>query len=91
MKSNNDVLLEEFTPEQIQKLDEIIDAYRGKPGGLIPVLERAQELLGFLPVPIQPDADGYITLPDSPGLGVEIDWQALESVRIDTGTLEAST
>ena len=33
MKSDNDMLLEEFMPEQIQQLDEIIDAYRGKPGG----------------------------------------------------------
>ncbi|MCK9275233.1 MAG: NADH-quinone oxidoreductase subunit NuoE [Syntrophales bacterium] len=53
MKSNDEVLLEEFEPKQIQRLDEIIDEYRGRAGGLIPVLEKAQELLGYLPVPIQ--------------------------------------
>jgi len=43
----------------------------------------------ILPAPIYSDADGYLMLPDSPGLGVEIDWKALESLQIDTGTLEA--
>jgi L-alanine-DL-glutamate epimerase-like enolase superfamily enzyme len=42
----------------------------------------------ILPQPILPDADGFITLPDAPGLGVEIDWPALESLRIKTGTME---
>ena len=42
----------------------------------------------ILPEPILPDDDGYLTLSDSPGLGVEIDWQALEPLRIDTGTME---
>ena len=46
-------LLKEFTPEQIKELDRIIEKHRGQPGGLIPVLERAQELLGFLPIPVQ--------------------------------------
>ncbi|HEX6386494.1 MAG TPA: mandelate racemase/muconate lactonizing enzyme family protein [Anaerolineae bacterium] len=43
----------------------------------------------ILPAPIEPDAPGTITLPDAPGLGVEIDWQALEPLRIDTGTMQA--
>lgn len=30
--------------------------------------------------------NGVVTLPDKPGLGVEIDWPALEPLRIDTGT-----
>ena len=46
-------LLKEFTPEQIKELDRIIEKHRGQPGGLIPVLERAQEFLGFLPIPVQ--------------------------------------
>ncbi|MBI3360424.1 MAG: mandelate racemase/muconate lactonizing enzyme family protein [Chloroflexi bacterium] len=32
--------------------------------------------------------NGWVTLPDAPGLGVEIDWAALESLRIKTGTME---
>ena len=36
----------------------------------------------------QADESGIITLPDAPGLGVEIDWQALEPLRIRVGTME---
>lgn len=46
-------LTEEFTSEQLDALDGIIERFKGKPGGLIPVLEEAQMLLGYLPVPIQ--------------------------------------
>jgi L-alanine-DL-glutamate epimerase-like enolase superfamily enzyme len=42
----------------------------------------------ILPEPILPDSSGYITLPDAPGLGVKVDWPALEPLRIDTGTIE---
>lgn len=38
----------------------------------------------ILPAPIQPDAGGIVTLTDAPGLGVEIDWPALEPLRIRT-------
>jgi D-galactarolactone cycloisomerase len=34
-----------------------------------------------LPQPITADAEGYVTLPDTPGLGIEIDWGALEPLR----------
>lgn len=44
----------------------------------------------ILPVPIRPDAEGYLVLPDQPGLGVTIDWQALEPLRINTGTMATS-
>ncbi|MCP4167451.1 MAG: mandelate racemase/muconate lactonizing enzyme family protein [Chloroflexi bacterium] len=36
----------------------------------------------ILPEPIRVDPDGTITLPDKPGLGVNIDWQALQTFRI---------
>ena len=42
----------EFSPEQLRKLDEIIARNRDKPGSLIPVLEEAQMVLEFLPMPI---------------------------------------
>ena len=42
----------EFTPEQLKKLDEIIAMNKDKAGALIPVLEQAQMLLEFLPMPI---------------------------------------
>ena len=36
----------------------------------------------LLPEPIWPADDGWIYLPDQPGLGVSLDWQALEPYRI---------
>ncbi len=42
----------------------------------------------ILPGLTLPDSTGYITLPDAPGLGVKIDWAALESLRIHAGTMQ---
>lgn len=38
----------------------------------------------ILPESISSDAAGYITLPDAPGLGVEVDWAALEPLKLAT-------
>ena len=70
MKAENDELLKDFTKEQIVKLDEIIDRYRGKPGGLIPVLEEAQVALEFLPVSVQKRIANGLNLPLSRVYGV---------------------
>jgi NADH:ubiquinone oxidoreductase subunit E len=70
MKAENDELLKDFTAEQIAKLDEIIDRYRGKPGGLIPVLEEAQVALEFLPVSVQKKIADGLNLPLSRVYGV---------------------
>jgi NADH:ubiquinone oxidoreductase subunit E len=54
MKKLPDVdITKEFTPEQLKEAAEIIARFKGKPGGLIPVLEEVQGVLGFLPVSIQ--------------------------------------
>lgn len=45
--------LDEFTSEQLSKVDEIILKYKSKPGALIPVLEEVQDVCGFLPMSIQ--------------------------------------
>jgi L-alanine-DL-glutamate epimerase-like enolase superfamily enzyme len=42
----------------------------------------------ILPSLTLPDAAGYVTLPDAPGLGVKIDWVALEPLGIGTGTMQ---
>ncbi|MBN2494130.1 MAG: NAD(P)H-dependent oxidoreductase subunit E [Deltaproteobacteria bacterium] len=36
--------------ELLRRLDEVVRDYRGKPGALIPVLQIAQGILGYLPV-----------------------------------------
>lgn len=70
MKSENDDLLKEFTPHQIDKLDEVIDNYKGKPGGLIPVLEQAQGILEYLPVSAQKRIAKGLNLSPSQVFGV---------------------
>jgi D-galactarolactone cycloisomerase len=42
----------------------------------------------ILPTPILPDNSATICLPDAPGLGVTIDWDALEPLQIHSGTME---
>ncbi len=39
--------------ELTKQLDKIIDPYRGQPGGLIQVLTKSQELIGYLPKWVQ--------------------------------------
>ncbi|MDA8126393.1 MAG: NAD(P)H-dependent oxidoreductase subunit E [Deltaproteobacteria bacterium] len=70
MNADNAELLKEFTPEQIEKLDGIIAKHRGKPGGLIPVLEEAQVALEFLPVGVQKRIAKGLNLPFSRVYGV---------------------
>jgi NADH:ubiquinone oxidoreductase subunit E len=41
------------TPAMFLKIDEIIARYRDKPGSLIPVLQQAQEVCGYLPPAVQ--------------------------------------
>ena len=41
----------------------------------------------ILPAPLLADAEGWVSLPDAPGLGVSIDWAALEPLRIGSGTM----
>jgi len=63
-------VLKEFSAEQVAKLDGIIARYRGKPGGLIPVLEEAQMVLDYLPVPIQKRIADGLNLPLAQVYGV---------------------
>ena len=68
--SENDDLLKEFTPEQIKKLDEVIEKYKGKQGGLILVLEQAQEILEYVPISVQKRVAEGLNLPLSRVYGV---------------------
>lgn len=49
---SQDTLIQ-ITPEMIEQLDQAIETYKDKPGALIPMLQRAQEICGFLPAEIQ--------------------------------------
>jgi NADH:ubiquinone oxidoreductase subunit E len=50
---DNGELLKDFSQEQVAKLEKIISKHKGKPGGLIPVLEEAQITLEYLPIAAQ--------------------------------------
>ncbi|MDD2276639.1 MAG: NAD(P)H-dependent oxidoreductase subunit E [Smithellaceae bacterium] len=70
MKAEDTELLKEFTPEQVAKLDSIINKHKGKAGGLIPVLEEAQVCLEYLPLPVQKRIAAGLNLPLSRVYGV---------------------
>lgn len=44
---------EDVSAEALEKIDKICAENRGRPGALIPVLQQVQELIGYLPVPVQ--------------------------------------
>ncbi|MGI6704188.1 MAG: NADH-quinone oxidoreductase subunit NuoE [Clostridia bacterium] len=35
------------------KLQQVIDEYKGKPGSLIPIMQKAQDIFGYLPLEVQ--------------------------------------
>ncbi|MFG6351557.1 MAG: NAD(P)H-dependent oxidoreductase subunit E, partial [Oscillospiraceae bacterium] len=41
------------TPEQEERLRQVIEAYKGQPGATMPVLQAAQEIFGYLPEEVQ--------------------------------------
>ena len=56
------LLEEEENVEAKEQIDSILDSYKDHMGGLIPVLQQVQGILGFLPIPVQ----HYIAL----GMGI---------------------
>ena len=41
------------TPEQEARLKEVIEQYKDDPGAVMPVLQEAQEIYGYLPLEVQ--------------------------------------
>ena len=73
MEKNNSALqneLDEFSPEQFQIIDDIVEKNRGKQGSLIPVLEQLQETLGYLPKAIQMRVAEGLNIPVAKVYGV---------------------
>ena len=70
MQVEDNELLKEFKPEQVAELDKIIMKHKGKPGGLIPVLEEAQVALEYLPMSVQKKIAKELNLPLSRVYGV---------------------
>ena len=53
MKKNLTTVEFKGTPEQEAKLKEIIEAHKDDPGAVMPVLQQAQEVYGYLPKEVQ--------------------------------------
>lgn len=54
---------EEFPPAMAAELDRVIKDFREKPGSLIPVLQRAQEIVGYLPPVVQKRISSGLNIP----------------------------
>jgi NADH:ubiquinone oxidoreductase subunit E len=61
---------QQFTPQELAAVDQIIGRYRSKPGSLITVLEEIQETIGHLPKTIQARVAVGLRLPFSEVYGV---------------------
>jgi NADH:ubiquinone oxidoreductase subunit E/CheY-like chemotaxis protein len=44
---------EEFPPSMINEIDRVINQYKDRPGSSIPVLQRCQQIVGYLPPEVQ--------------------------------------
>lgn len=56
---------DEFSPPMINELDNVIKEYRNKPGSAIPVLQRAQGIVGYLPPVIQKRISRGLNIPEA--------------------------
>ncbi len=73
MKERDAILQKDATPsvavippEELAKLDEVIDKYSGQSGYLIPALKEAQEIFGYVPLEVQHwIADGLNVTPST--------------------------
>lgn len=70
LKKKVESSVEVMPPEELEKLDEIIDKYGGKAGYLIPALKEAQDLYGYLPMEVQRQLAEGLHIPASHIYGV---------------------
>ncbi|MCL6638131.1 MAG: NADH-quinone oxidoreductase subunit NuoE [Firmicutes bacterium] len=63
-----------------RELDQVIDRYRGQPSGLIQVLHRAQEIVGYVPREVQERVAEGLDVPLSDVYGV-VSFYALFSLK----------
>ena len=58
------------TPEQKAALDALIAEYKEQPGALMPVMQKAQDIYGYLPVEVQKEIAAGLGIPVSEVYGV---------------------
>ncbi|MDI6601986.1 MAG: NADH-quinone oxidoreductase subunit NuoE [Thermoanaerobacteraceae bacterium] len=49
--------------DKYKRLHDVIDAYKDKPGALIPVMNEAQEIFGYLPFEVQKEISEGLNVP----------------------------
>jgi NADH:ubiquinone oxidoreductase subunit E len=64
-KPREEKTADEFPPAMEAELERVIDDYRRKPGSLIPVLQRAQEIVGYLPPVAQKKISKGLNIPEA--------------------------
>jgi NADH:ubiquinone oxidoreductase subunit E len=69
-RANLQAMNSDLTPEVMDKVDQILNTFRGKPGCLIPVLEGCQLAVGYLPVELQEYISRDLSIPGSTIYGV---------------------
>ena len=81
------------TPEQEAKLKEVIAQHKGQPDAMMPVLQKAQEIYGYLPIEVQTMvAEGLgVSLEQVYGVSTFYSWFTLEPkgehlIRVCLGT-----
>lgn len=56
---------EEFPPSMLSEIDRVIKEFKSRPGSLIPVLQRTQEIVGYLPPIIQKRIGKGLNIPSA--------------------------
>lgn len=70
LKKKKESKIEVIPPEELDKLDPVIEKYFGNPGYLIPALKDAQEMFGYLPGEVQQKLATGLNIPASHVYGV---------------------
>ncbi|MBM3300135.1 MAG: NAD(P)H-dependent oxidoreductase subunit E [Deltaproteobacteria bacterium] len=70
LKRKKTVAAKIIPPEELSRLDLIIDRYYGNPGYLIPALKDAQDVFGYLPMEVQRKLAVGLNIPASHIYGV---------------------
>ena len=60
----------ELQPNEIQKIEEIINEHKDKKGALIPILQKIQKVVGFLPIEVQKKVAKILKIPEKDIFGV---------------------
>lgn len=63
-------IYDEFSDQQIANVDELIETYGKKEGGLIPLLEKVQGVLGYVPESVQNRISEKTHIPPNRIIGV---------------------